>query len=53
MALALLVLVCLASIAIGAKALPLADVWHGLFHYGGAATTSSYGRCASPGPCSD
>ncbi|WUW26861.1 iron chelate uptake ABC transporter family permease subunit [Streptomyces sp. NBC_01463] len=36
MALALLVLVCLASIAIGAKALPLADVWHGLFHYGGS-----------------
>ncbi|MFE4958906.1 FecCD family ABC transporter permease [Streptomyces sp. NPDC056653] len=30
-----LVLVCLASIAIGAKALPLADVWHGLFHASG------------------
>uniref|UniRef100_A0AAU2W356 Iron chelate uptake ABC transporter family permease subunit n=1 Tax=Streptomyces sp. NBC_00008 TaxID=2903610 RepID=A0AAU2W356_9ACTN len=36
-ALALLVLVCLASIGIGAKALPLADVWHGLFHYGGSS----------------
>ncbi|MCX4773475.1 iron ABC transporter permease [Streptomyces sp. NBC_01285] len=36
MALALLVLVCLASIGIGAKALPLADVWHGLFHYAGS-----------------
>ncbi|MFF3177149.1 FecCD family ABC transporter permease [Streptomyces sp. NPDC057900] len=36
MALALLVLVCLASIGIGAKALPLADVWHGLFHYSGS-----------------
>lgn len=32
----LLVLVCLASIGIGAKALPLADVWHGLFHYAGS-----------------
>ncbi|MER5902376.1 iron chelate uptake ABC transporter family permease subunit [Streptomyces mirabilis] len=30
--LALLVLVALASIAIGAKALPPAQVWHGLFH---------------------
>ncbi|MET7495626.1 iron chelate uptake ABC transporter family permease subunit [Streptomyces sp900116325] len=30
-----LVLVCLASIAIGAKALPLGDVWHGLFHASG------------------
>ncbi|MFD7470772.1 FecCD family ABC transporter permease [Streptomyces sp. NPDC059837] len=30
--LALLVLVALASIAIGAKALPLDQVWHGLFH---------------------
>lgn len=37
MALALLVLVCLASIGIGAKALPLADVWHGLFHYAGSS----------------
>ncbi|MGN5636788.1 FecCD family ABC transporter permease [Streptomyces sp. AC154] len=36
-ALALLVLVCLASIGIGAKALPLADVWHGLFHYAGSS----------------
>ncbi|MFD7719393.1 FecCD family ABC transporter permease [Streptomyces sp. NPDC059814] len=35
-ALVLLVLVCLASIGIGAKALPLADVWHGLFHYAGS-----------------
>lgn len=30
-----LVLVCLASIAIGAKALPLSEVWHGLFHFSG------------------
>lgn len=30
-----LVLVALASIAIGAKALPLAQVWHGLFHDSG------------------
>lgn len=37
MALAVLVLVCMASIAIGAKALPLADVWHGLFHYAGSS----------------
>ncbi|MFD0026402.1 FecCD family ABC transporter permease [Streptomyces sp. NPDC058382] len=37
MALAVLVLVCLASIGIGAKALPLADVWHGLFHYAGSS----------------
>ncbi|ROQ62530.1 iron complex transport system permease protein [Streptomyces sp. 840.1] len=37
MAVALLVLVCLASIGIGAKALPLADVWHGLFHYAGSS----------------
>ncbi|MEU9536784.1 iron chelate uptake ABC transporter family permease subunit [Streptomyces sp. NPDC048213] len=36
MAVALLVLVCLASIGIGAKALPLSDVWHGLFHYAGS-----------------
>ncbi|MFB7559484.1 FecCD family ABC transporter permease [Streptomyces brevispora] len=35
-ALALLVLVCLASVGIGAKALPLSDVWHGLFHYAGS-----------------
>ncbi|MEU8699436.1 iron chelate uptake ABC transporter family permease subunit [Streptomyces sp. NPDC048680] len=35
-ALVLLALVCLASIGIGAKALPLADVWHGLFHYAGS-----------------
>lgn len=34
-ALGLLVLVCLASVAIGAKGLPLSDVWHGLFHYSG------------------
>ncbi|THA23085.1 iron ABC transporter permease [Streptomyces sp. A1277] len=36
MAVAVLVLVCFASIAIGAKALPLSDVWHGLFHYAGS-----------------
>ncbi|MFG2605134.1 FecCD family ABC transporter permease [Streptomyces sp. NPDC048514] len=35
---AILVLVALASIAIGAKALPLDQVWHGLFH-----DTGSYG----------
>lgn len=35
MAVAVLVLVCFASIAIGAKPLPLSDVWHGLFHYTG------------------
>jgi len=35
-AVAVLVLVCLASIGIGAKALPLSDVWHGLFHYAGS-----------------
>ncbi|MES4892107.1 iron chelate uptake ABC transporter family permease subunit [Streptomyces sp. NPDC096012] len=33
---ALLVLVALASIAIGAKALPLDQVWHGLFHDSGS-----------------
>ncbi|MGQ4489964.1 iron chelate uptake ABC transporter family permease subunit [Streptomyces sp. 372A] len=36
MAVAVLALVCLASIGIGAKALPLSDVWHGLFHYAGS-----------------
>ncbi|MFD7861320.1 FecCD family ABC transporter permease [Streptomyces sp. NPDC059783] len=36
LALGLLVLVCLVSVAVGAKALPLADVWHGLFHSGGS-----------------
>lgn len=36
MAVAVLVLVCLASIAVGAKAMPLSDVWHGLFHYAGS-----------------
>ncbi|MCX0243090.1 FecCD family ABC transporter permease [Streptomyces drozdowiczii] len=36
MAVAVLVLVCLASIGIGAKALPFSDVWHGLFHYAGS-----------------
>ncbi|MER6239596.1 iron chelate uptake ABC transporter family permease subunit [Streptomyces clavifer] len=35
-AVGVLVLVCLASIAIGAKALPLSEVWHGLFHYAGS-----------------
>ncbi|GGN43483.1 FecCD family ABC transporter permease [Streptomyces fuscichromogenes] len=34
----ILLLVALASIAIGAKALPLAQVWHGLFH-----DTGTYG----------
>ncbi|MFI1396414.1 FecCD family ABC transporter permease [Streptomyces sp. NPDC020681] len=27
-----LLLVCVASIAVGAKSIPLSDVWHGLFH---------------------
>lgn len=35
-AVGVLVLVCLASVAIGAKALPLSEVWHGLFHYSGS-----------------
>ncbi|MGC5364909.1 FecCD family ABC transporter permease [Streptomyces sp. DT24] len=34
-AVAALILVCLASIAVGAKGLPLVDVWHGLFHSSG------------------
>lgn len=34
-AVGVLALVCLASVAIGAKALPLSEVWHGLFHYSG------------------
>jgi iron complex transport system permease protein len=33
--LGLLLLVCVASIAIGAKSMPLSDVWHGLFHNSG------------------
>lgn len=36
-ALGLLVLVMLASIAVGAKTIPLGDVWHGLWHYSGTA----------------
>ncbi|MGC4950577.1 FecCD family ABC transporter permease [Streptomyces sp. DT224] len=36
MAVAVLALVCLASLGIGAKALPLSGVWHGLFHYAGS-----------------
>lgn len=32
----ILVLVCVASIATGAKSMPLSDVWHGLFHDSGA-----------------
>ncbi len=35
-AVGVLLLVCVASIAVGAKSIPLADVWHGLFHYTGA-----------------
>ncbi|WP_240139834.1 FecCD family ABC transporter permease [Streptomyces sp. MUM 178J] len=31
----MLLLICLASIAVGAKSIPLSDVWHGLFHYTG------------------
>lgn len=30
-----LLLVCVASIAVGAKSIPLSDVWHGLFHNAG------------------
>jgi iron complex transport system permease protein len=33
--LGVLVLVMLASIAVGAKTIPVADVWHGLAHYSG------------------
>ncbi|PRH77833.1 iron ABC transporter permease [Streptomyces solincola] len=35
LSLVVLLLVCVASIAVGAKPVPLADVWHGLFHYTG------------------
>lgn len=35
LSLGILLLVCTASIAIGAKPLPLDDVWHGLFHDSG------------------
>ncbi|MFD5116550.1 FecCD family ABC transporter permease [Streptomyces sp. NPDC058391] len=35
LSLGILLLVCTASIAIGAKPLPLGDVWHGLFHDSG------------------
>ncbi|MFF4583588.1 FecCD family ABC transporter permease [Streptomyces sp. NPDC001373] len=35
MALAVLALVAVASIAVGARAMPLDDVWHRLFHYDG------------------
>ncbi|WP_416069670.1 FecCD family ABC transporter permease [Streptomyces sp. AK02-01A] len=34
----ILLLVCAASIAVGAKPLPLGDVWHGLFHDTGTAS---------------
>lgn len=34
-ALAVLALVAVASIAVGAKAMPLGEVWHGLFHFTG------------------
>ncbi|MCX4822125.1 iron chelate uptake ABC transporter family permease subunit [Streptomyces sp. NBC_01142] len=33
--LGILLLVCVASIAVGAKPVPLSDVWHGLFHNSG------------------
>ncbi|MEU6488305.1 iron chelate uptake ABC transporter family permease subunit [Streptomyces sp. NPDC046887] len=33
--LGVLLLICVASIVVGAKPVPLADVWHGLFHYSG------------------
>ncbi|MFI2456207.1 FecCD family ABC transporter permease [Streptomyces sp. NPDC019539] len=35
LALGVLLLVCVASIAIGAKSVPVADVWHGLFQNSG------------------
>ncbi|MEV1050694.1 iron chelate uptake ABC transporter family permease subunit [Streptomyces sp. NPDC049887] len=35
LAVGVLLLVCVASIAIGAKAVPVADVWHGLFQNSG------------------
>ncbi|OII63521.1 iron ABC transporter permease [Streptomyces sp. CC77] len=35
LSLGVLLLVCAASIAVGAKPLPLADVWHGVFHHSG------------------
>lgn len=34
-AVAVLLLICVASIMVGAKPVPLADVWHGLFHNSG------------------
>ncbi|MFD9474295.1 FecCD family ABC transporter permease [Streptomyces goshikiensis] len=37
-ALAVLALIAVASVAVGAKQMPLDEVWHGLFHYSG--TTS-------------
>ncbi|TQK43634.1 iron complex transport system permease protein [Streptomyces sp. SLBN-118] len=33
--LGVLLLVCVASIAVGAKSIPLSEVWHGLFHNAG------------------
>nr|WP_308355066.1 iron chelate uptake ABC transporter family permease subunit [Streptomyces sp. MUM 203J] len=38
MSLGVLLLVCAASIAVGAKPLPLEDVWHGVFHHSGTDT---------------
>jgi iron complex transport system permease protein len=35
LALVLLAAVCVASVAIGARSMPVGDVWHGLFHYSG------------------
>nr|WP_188275262.1 iron chelate uptake ABC transporter family permease subunit [Streptomyces sp. CBMA152] len=35
--LGVLALVAVASIAVGAKQIPVSDVWHGLFHYSGTA----------------
>ncbi|MFF5446519.1 FecCD family ABC transporter permease [Streptomyces sp. NPDC012888] len=37
-AVAVLAVVAMTSLALGAKAMPLADVWHGLFHYSGTPT---------------
>ncbi|MEU9775887.1 iron chelate uptake ABC transporter family permease subunit [Streptomyces sp. NPDC047968] len=36
-AVAVLLLICVASIAVGAKSVPVSEVWHGLFHYSGTA----------------
>lgn len=35
LSLGVLALVCVASVAVGARPVPLGDVWHGLFQYSG------------------